>query len=80
MICNSIIRFMLILKWDGYTELNPPPPPVTNEVGGKGEGDVPLITGHWDSRFTFRTLVNISTFKKVIYLLCTVYLFITIFF
>ena len=44
---------MLILNWDGYTELNPSPSPVTSEGEGEGEGDVPPITGHWDSRFIF---------------------------
>ena len=59
MICNSIIRFVLILY--GFIELNPLPPLVTSEEGGEDEGDVFSIAGHQDSRFT---LVNINTFKE----------------
>ena len=48
--------------WDGYTELNPPTPPVTNE---ECEGDAATITGHWDSRLTsFQKLIMIKAFKE----------------
>ena len=48
--------------WDGYTELNPPPPFVTSE---ESEGDAAPITGHWDSRLTsFQKLIMIKAFKE----------------
>ena len=49
--------------WYGYTELSPPPLPVTSERG-EGEGDVPPITGHQDSIFIFQTFVNIKDDKE----------------
>ena len=75
--CTAVRRVLFTFQinanppdWDGYSELNPPPPQPPNE-----EGEIPPITGHWNERLTsFQKLAMVKCFKeeKVCHMHCVV--------